>query len=110
MAALTAAAIATAVIAAGTSAYEIKSSSDARSDAKDQMNKQANDQNKLMADAQQKTNDANAANASTMAADQASRRDRALANSIGTHNGTVLTSPLGVTTPPQTANKTLLGM
>lgn len=105
MAAVTATVISTAIAVAGT-AYSISESERAKSEAKREAKKREAKEKTLMDEAKNKNIEAEA----NKARDEAKNRVRALtAGGTAGRQGTILTSPLGVSGNAQTAGKTLLG-
>ena len=105
MCVVTIAAIAGTVIAAGSAAYGVSESQDARQDAKKAQKEQEAQQltmQKQYADQSQQDN-------SQQVAQQARERQRILAASAGGRDSTIQTSPIGLTTPAPVAGKKLLG-
>lgn len=104
------AAIAGAAVMVGTTAYSMKSSADARSDAQNAANDQAKKQDDLQKQYLQQQSDATAAAAETKKQQDLKARLQSTSANQGSM-GTILTSPLGIqNSAPSTGGKTLLGM
>jgi cell division protein FtsL len=96
-------------LAAGATAYSVKSSNDARNDAKEAADNQAAEAQKLQTEAKNKQAQDEAVAAETEAQRVArSRLKRNSASAYGKRD-TVLTSGLGGSSAPATQSKTALG-
>lgn len=102
------AAIVAGVVAVGSTAYQMKNSSDQRSQAQDA----ADQQQKQQDDLQKQQRDTMAAANETDSQQRARMRQQQNASPLQGSQGTILTSPLGIanSSTPNTGGKTLLGM
>lgn len=106
MAAVTAALIASAVIAAGSAAHTVESGRQAKREGEDNARVQKENQAALDNEAALQKN----TEEQTKFRDEERNRTRGISAAQGGRSSTILTSPLGVTgAAPATANKTALG-
>lgn len=101
------------LVSAGATAYQIQSQNEQQKEAKKEVNRQAQEQDRLLKEAEnrQAGKDKEAATLAQQeeANVQAKTRQKSKLLASGGRQGTILTSPLGVTSEAPTAGKTILG-